>query len=144
MSSDQNQKLARRFFDEMCNGRKLEIATELFTSGHAYHDPSAPTGPGPDGMKQVIGSYQTAFADAKWTVNELFSADGDRVIVLWTGSGTQSGELMGIAPTKKSVRVDGIWILKCANGKIVESWNHWDSLGMLQQLGVVPTLAAKS
>jgi hypothetical protein len=95
MSSDQNQKLARRFFDEMCNGRKLNTATELFTPGHVYHDPSAPTGPGPDGMKQVIGAYQTAYSDAEWTVNDMFAADGERVIVLWTGSGTQSGEANG-------------------------------------------------
>jgi steroid delta-isomerase-like uncharacterized protein len=143
MSSDQNLKLARRFFDDMCNGRKLDLAGELFAAGHVYHDPSAPVGPGPQGMRDLLTTYQTAYADAKWTVNDLFAADGERVIALWTGSGTQTGELMGIPATKKSVRVDGLWAFKFANGRIIESWNHWDALGMLQQLGVVPVMAAQ-
>jgi len=52
--------------------------------------------------------------------------------------------LLGIAPTNRKVHVDGIWMLRVAGDKIVESWNCWDTLGMLQQLGVVPQLGAKA
>jgi steroid delta-isomerase-like uncharacterized protein len=144
MSNETNKALVTRFFEEFCNGRKLDIADQLFASNHAYHDPQTPTGPGPQGMKQVISTYQTAFGDAHWTVEEMITAREDLVITRWIGSGTQSGELMGIAPTKKKVKVDGVWIHRIAGGKIVESWNAWDTLGMLQQLGIVPTMAAKS
>ncbi len=137
---DQNKMIVRRFFEEMCNERKLNIAEELFSANHVYHDPQTPAGPGPDGMKQVISTYQTSFPDAHWQVHETIIA-GDDVITRWSGKGTQKTQLMGIPATGKSVTVDGIWIHRIANNKIVESWNAWDTLGMLQQLGVVPEMA---
>lgn len=139
MTTDQNKTLVRRFFDEMCNQRKLNVADELFAANHVYHDPQTPTGPGPDGMKQVIATYQTSFPDAHWDVVETITAGND-IVTRWTGSGTQKVQLMGIPPTGKSVKVEGIWIHRIANNRIVESWNVWDTLGMLQQLGVVPSM----
>jgi predicted ester cyclase len=56
----------------------------------------------------------------------------------WTARGTHRGELMGIAPTGKQVTVTGINIERIANGKLVEGWSNYDTLGMLQQLGVIP------
>jgi len=141
MANEQNKALAQRFFAEVCNGRKLDVTEELFAANHTYHDPASPgIGPGPAGQKQLIGNYQIGFGDAKWTVHEVLDAGADRVVTRWTGSGTHTGELMGIAPTGKSVSVDGIWIHRIADGKIVETWNVWDTLGMLQQLGVAPKL----
>jgi predicted SnoaL-like aldol condensation-catalyzing enzyme len=136
--SESNKALVTRFFEEVCNGRKLDVADQIFSSSHAYHDPQIPTGPGPLGMKQVISTYQKAYADARWTVEETFLAGENLVVTRWIGSGTQTGELNGIAPTQKKVKVSGIWIHEISGGKIVESWNNWDTLGMLQQLGVVP------
>ncbi len=141
MANTQNKALAQRFFTEVCNGRKLDVAEELFSANHTYHDPGSPgIGAGPAGQKQLIGNYQTGFGDAKWTVHEMLDAGADTVITRWTGSGTHTGELMGIAPTGKSVNVDGIWMHRIADGKIVETWNVWDTLGMLQQLGIAPKL----
>jgi steroid delta-isomerase-like uncharacterized protein len=139
MSTNQNQILVRRFFDEMCNQRKLNIADELFSADHIYNDPEAPTGPGPEGVKQVISTYQNAIPDAHWHVIETFTAD-NVVITRWKGSGTHKNELMGIPPTGKFVEVQGVWIHRIKDNKIVESDNVWDTLGMLQQLGVVPAM----
>jgi steroid delta-isomerase-like uncharacterized protein len=140
MSNEQNRALVQRFFAEVCNGRMLEVAEELFATDHRYHDPSSPDiGPGPAGMKQLIGAYHTGFGDAAWTVQETMDAGQDTVVTRWTGSGTHSGVLLGIVPTGKAVNVPGIWIHRIAGGKIVESQNCWDTLGMLQQLGVVAT-----
>ena len=140
MTNSQNQNLVRRFFDEMCNQRKLAIADELFSKDHVYNDPQAPTGPGPEGVKQVIAGYQAGFPDAHWHVIETISAD-NVIITRWKGTGTHKNELMGIPPTGRSVNVQGTWIHRIANNKIVESYNVWDTLGMLQQLGVVPAMA---
>ena len=138
--STENKALVNRFFEEVCNGRKLGVADEIFAAKHTYHDPSSPwVGLGPEGMKQLTAAYQNAFGDAHWSTDETLTA-GDTVITRWTGSGTHSGDLQGIAPTGKKVNVKGIWIQRIAGGKIVESWNAWDTLGMLQQLGVVPAL----
>jgi predicted ester cyclase len=59
----------------------------------------------------------------------------------WTGRGTHDGELMGIAPTMKEATVSGITMSRLQNGKVVEEWTNWDTLGMLQQLGAVPEMA---
>jgi len=139
MATNQNETLVRRFFDEMCNQRKLAIADELFAPNHAYHDPQTPAGPGPDGMKQVISIYQTAFPDAHWDVVETIKAV-DVIVTRFTGAGTHKKELNGIPATGKSVKIEGIWIHRFKNGRIAESWNVWDTLGMLQQLGVVPVI----
>jgi steroid delta-isomerase-like uncharacterized protein len=137
--SAENETIVRRFFDEVCNDRQLDVADELFVPDHVYHDPQIPgTQPGPEGMKQTIGTYQLAFPDAHWEVVEMLSA-GDRVVTRWIGSGTHGGELMGIAPTGREVSVPGHWIHHVEDGRIVESWNVWDTLGILQQLGVVPS-----
>lgn len=143
MSTDQNKTLVGRFFDEVCNQRMLSVADELFATNHVYHDPQIPdAGPGPGGMKQVVSTYQTAFPDAHWGVEETITAENDFVVTRFTGSGTQKLELQGIPPTGKFVRVQGIWIHRIESNKIVESWNVWDVLGMLQQLGVAPLTGA--
>jgi steroid delta-isomerase-like uncharacterized protein len=142
MSAEENKALAKRFFDDVCNARKLHVADELFSAGHTYTDPAIPgIPPGPEGQKVLIGTYQTAFPDAHWEVEEMLAA-GDKVVTRWIGSGTHKAVLQGnppIPPTGKKVRVTGVWIHRISGGKIVETWNHWDMLGMLQQLGVIPS-----
>jgi hypothetical protein len=74
-----NQTLVRRFFDETCNQGKLEVADEIFSPDHKYHDPSNPfIVPGPEGMKLLISTYQRAFTGAHWEIEEMIDA-GDRV-----------------------------------------------------------------
>ena len=138
--SELNKQLVRRFFDEVCNASDLAAANAIFAPGHVYHDPSSPgIADGPQGMKDLIGAYQSGFPDAHWTVDDTMT-DGDTVITRWTGSGTHRGDLMGIAPTGKHVSITGVWIHRVEDGRIAESWNVWDTLGMLQQLGVVAEL----
>lgn len=140
MSVEQNKTLCQRFFTEVCNERKPEVAQEIFSADHRYHDPFIPNvAPGPGGMNQVIATYQTAFHDAQWMVDEMFTAEGDRVITRWVGQGTHTAELAGLAPTGKHVSVSGIWIHQIAEGKIVASWNVWDAAGLLRQLDVIPS-----
>ena len=130
------EAVVRRFYEEMNNDRKNEIAEELFSSDHEMHDPQVPGGPGPAGMAAAISVYQNG-VDGHWTVEEMFSA-GDRVVVRWTGTGTHVGEMNGIPPTGNKIRVDAISIHRLADGKIAETWQVWDTLGFLQQLGAVP------
>ncbi len=136
-----NKALATRFFAEVCNGRSMPAADELFAANHVYHDPSSPwVGSGPEGMKQLTSAYHRAFPDAHWAIDEMWECE-DTVITRWTGHGTHRGDLTGLAPTGKSVTVAGIWIHRIADARIVESWNIWDTLGMMQQLGAFPARA---
>ena len=135
-----DESVVRRYYEEMCNGRQNELAPDLFAPDHTMHDPQVPAGPGPQGMVDAISVYQTG-VDGHWAIQELFSA-GDRVVARWVGSGTHVGEVNGIPPTGRSVRVEAISIHRLRDGKIAETWEVWDTLGFLQQLGVVPAPGA--
>ena len=132
-----DEAVVRRFYEQMCNERKNEIATEVFTAGHRMHDPQVPAGDGPQAMAEVISAYQQG-VDGHWGIEEIFSV-GDRVVARWTGTGTHVGEMNGIPATGNKVRVDAVSIHRVEGGKISETWQVWDTLGFLQQLGVVPT-----
>jgi steroid delta-isomerase-like uncharacterized protein len=140
--SDQNKTLARRAIEEVWNKGKLEVINELTASNATYHDPSVPGGKftGPEGVRQFVQIYRTAFPDVHITIDDQV-AEGDKVATRWTATGTHRGELMGIAPTNKHATVTGTAIERYQGGKVVEAWNNYDMLGMLQQLGVVPSLA---
>lgn len=81
----------------------------------------------------------TAFPDVQMTIEDMI-AEGDKVAVRYTFRGTQQGETQGIPPTGKYVNVPGIFICRCRDGKIVEEWDIWDDLGLLQQLGAISPL----
>jgi steroid delta-isomerase-like uncharacterized protein len=107
-----------------------------------FNDPTLPGGKitGVDAYKQRAQMFITAFPDLRLTVNDTFD-EGDKQVLRWTATGTHKGELMGIPPTGKSVTITGMTIGHFQNGKLVESWENGDTLGLLQQLGVVPEMA---
>jgi steroid delta-isomerase-like uncharacterized protein len=138
MATEDSKALARRVFDDLLNDRHWERAAELFAPEHEFHDPSTPgAGRGPQGMQSVFSVYQSAFPDAHWLAEDQVG-EGDKVVTRWSATGTQRADLPGIPATGQAVRVLGIWIHRFDDGKIVETWNYWDTLGMLQQLGVIP------
>jgi steroid delta-isomerase-like uncharacterized protein len=145
--SEENKMIARRFREEIWNPGNLAIADEICAGDFVWRnlDPLTPDfGPGPAALKQVVTMYRTAFPDVRCTIEDLV-AEGDQVVIRWTGRGTNDGNLGNIAPTGKAVTVTGIDILRITGGEIQECWTNWDTLGMLQQLGVSPELAkAKS
>lgn len=85
--------------------------------------------------------YRNAFPDTELEINDLI-LEGNKVAARITASGTHKGALMGIAPTGKRVSITGTSITHVRDGKQVESWASYDQLGMLQQLGVMPSLQA--
>jgi steroid delta-isomerase-like uncharacterized protein len=129
------EEVVRRFYEQMCNGRQNNLAAELFTDDHKMHDPQVPAGDGPDGIAATISVYQQG-VEGHWQIEDVFSA-GDKVAVRWTGSGKHIGEVNGIPPTGNPVNVDAVSVHRIADGKIAETWQVWDTLGFLQQLGVV-------
>jgi steroid delta-isomerase-like uncharacterized protein len=140
--SEQNKALARRSVEEIWNQGKLEVINELVAEGATFHDPNVPGAKfaGPQGFKQFVEIYRGAFPDVLFTIHDQI-AEGDKVATRWTATGTNKGALMGIAATNKRSTVAGTDIGRYADGKLVEEWLSYDMLGMLQQLGVVPTLA---
>jgi steroid delta-isomerase-like uncharacterized protein len=140
VSADTNKEIVRRLGVEPWEGN-LGVIDELVAPNYVGHDPAMPDQQGPEGIKEFITGYLAAFPDGRITIDDQF-ASGDLVATRWMGRGTQTGELMGIPPTGKQVTITGITISRVEKGKVVEEWTNWDMLGMLQQLGVVPQMAA--
>ena len=136
--SEQNKAVAMRFF-ETWNARDLDAFDEFIAPDAVEHDPQNPFREmrGPEGAKRNASMYHAAFSDGRFEVHEQI-AEADLVVTRWTAMGTNDGELMGMSPTGKSVKIEGIGIDRIADGKVVESWGCWDTLGMMQQLGAVP------
>jgi predicted ester cyclase len=139
MSTEENKALVRRFNEEAWNRRNPSVVDELFAPNYVAHMPGTPP-LDREGHKHFIAGMQSAFADIQ-SVTEDLIADGDKVAWRWTFRGTQRGEFQGILPTGKHVTLTGISILRCKGGKVVESWHEIDTLGMMQQLGVIPAPA---
>jgi predicted ester cyclase len=140
MSSEQNKAIVRRLLEEPWKG-DLRVVDELVDREYVGYDPSIPEPlRGPDGFKENISTYRAAYSDARITVDDQI-AEGDKVATRWTGRGLHDGDLMGVAPTGKQVKVSGLTLSRLENGKVIEEYTNWDTFGMMQQLGVVPELA---
>jgi steroid delta-isomerase-like uncharacterized protein len=136
--AEENKAIARRWMEELWSQGNAGVADEIIAPTYAVHDPGTPgRAGGVEGEKHTVAMYRTVFPDLRFTMEEVIG-EGDRVVVRWTARGTHRGELRGAAPTGKPVVITGISILGVANGKIAEHRLNWDTLGMLQQLGVIP------
>lgn len=140
--SAENKALVRRGIEEVWNERNMSAINEIFADNYTAHDPNTPDmGRGPESVRKTVDHYLAAFPDTRFTIDEII-AEGDRVVTRWTVRATHRGELQGLAPTNKPVTVTGITISRCENGRIVEGFLQWDSLGMMQQLGALSKLAS--
>ena len=138
MSTEQNKALSRRFMEEVFNQGNLNLVDELVAPDFVEHE-ELPPGfpPGREAVKAFSTTFRGAFPDLKVTIDDLI-AEGDKVVIRGTWSGTHQGELMGIAPTGKSVSFGVIDTVRIAGGKLVEHWGQMDTMRMMQQLGVIP------
>lgn len=137
MSTEENKAVERRFYEEVWGKMNLTIIDELVAPDVVDHNPSVPgQGPGREGFRQTIELIFSAFPDVQITIEDLI-AEGDKVVVRWLARGTHQGEFMGIPPTNKRAAAMGIDILLYKGGQRVETWRQWDTLGFMQQVGVL-------
>ena len=129
--------IVSRIADEIWNRGRLEVVDEVMSADGKYHGPHMPNSLGNrETWKNAIGMYRSAFPDAHVSFEELIES-GDTIIGRWTATGTHTGDLPGVAPTGRPIRIGGITIYRFSAGKIVEAWEQLDMLGMWRQLGVV-------
>ncbi len=138
--SEENRAIVRREMEEIFGQGNLDAADEVYATDYVGHEPTTPEGiRGLEEAKQFASMYRSAFPDLRLTLEDQI-AEGDKVVTRWTARGTHQGELLGIAPTGQQVRITGITISRIADGKIAEDWTNFDALGMMQQIGVIPSL----
>lgn len=131
--TQENKALIQRLYDEYFDKWNLAVANELIAPNFICHAIPANLPPGPQGFNQFYAWLRAAFADIRFTVNDLFG-ENDKVAIRWTWHCTHTGEYNGIAPTGKKISVQGIAIYRIDNNQAVERWVQLDIAGMLQEI----------
>ena len=140
MSTEDNKAIVRRFIEEGWNQGNVALFDELTAPNWIYHDPSFPNVRTLEDYKRWTTETRSAFPDMYSTIEDMI-AEGDQVVVRASLRGTNTGDIvtpMHIPATGKQVTVSGMTIVRFAGGKGVEVWNLTDTLGIFQQLGLIP------
>lgn len=136
MSIEKNKLLVLRHFDEIFNKGNLDFADEAYTPRCVVHDPVLPNVPrGPEGMKEYARTYRGPVPDLHFEPLDTVG-EGDYVSARWTVTGTHQGTLLALPGTGRFAAISGLSMYRFENGRIAESWVHWDVLGMLKSLGL--------
>jgi steroid delta-isomerase-like uncharacterized protein len=135
-----NKAIVRRLYEEVWNKRRLEAVDQLISPSHALNDPIVSGSQiGPELYKRRVVEFTASFPDLRFTIEDMIAEKGN-VVVSWIISGTHKDEFMDIPATGRKVSVEGITIHHITNGKILDSYARWDALGLMRQLGDVPSL----
>ncbi len=137
MSTESNKAVVKRYWNELWNDKHGEILDEIAVDPVTFHFPDGQAHQPPT-LHKWFETALVAFPDVHFTV-DIMMAEDDLVAARWSYVATNTGEFLGRPGTGKRVIDKGIDIFRIQNGKIVEMWVAQDSLGLLQQLGVLPT-----
>ncbi|HEX9341629.1 MAG TPA: ester cyclase [Thermoplasmata archaeon] len=137
MGIEENKASVRMFYDEVWNRGNLSVVDKMTAENFVDHNPPPGATPGREGSKQTFQMIRAAFPDGLTTIDDII-AEGDKVVVRATMTGTHQGDFMGIPATGKPVKITGIDVMRFEQGQAVERWGEWDTAGLMQQLGVAP------
>jgi steroid delta-isomerase-like uncharacterized protein len=134
-ATEKNKALARRVFAEILNKGKYEVFEEIYARGFVKHVEKRDYT-----LAQEIEAAKAMRAqssDLVMTIDQMIAED-DKVAILYTGRGTNTGPYRGMPPTGKKVVVSGATIYRFSNGKIAEEWTVYNEMEILRQLGYAP------
>ncbi len=139
MSVERNKDTFRRYVEEVWKEEKLDIVDEVFAAKYLSHQSDGSVlERGPEDVKKFVEEYRSAFSDIEDIVEDMIGED-DKVVTRWTLRATHTGDFRGIPATGNRVHITGIGIFRFSDdGKVVESWDSLDQLGMMRQLGAIP------
>jgi len=135
LSAATNKAIVRRYFDQVLNEQRHDLAEEFLTDNVELHGSGLT--PGLEVVKQWLAMFATAFPDGYTTIADMV-AEEEKVVARTAFNGTHKAEMQGIPATGKVVNISSITVFRLDNGKIAEGWLVSDNLGMMQQLGVIP------
>ncbi|HEY6328228.1 MAG TPA: ester cyclase [Blastocatellia bacterium] len=130
-----NKAVARGFFEQVLDQGHLDKYADSHAPDFIVH-----TGTRDASLKEDIAAAREerkAMPDLRVKINEII-AERDLVLVYWTASGTNTHEAMGLPGTGKSISAPGMTLFRFKAGKIVEEWSVWDTLPIMQQVGLLP------
>lgn len=130
------KEIARAYVQTVWNDGRLDRLDEFIDPGFIDHESTFPFSVrGADGLRRVLVFFRSAFPDVQWTVEDALS-EGCKVAFRFTARGTHRGSLLGFPGTGRRITVTGNSIFRIEGCRIVEAWTQWDTLGLLQQIGV--------
>jgi predicted ester cyclase len=138
----ENRRIGRRVLLEIWSAGKLEVVDELYAPDYVDHvarGPEPGVVRGPDGLKQAVTMFRSAFPDLSYTIEQEM-AEGDCVMTRFSATGTHRGPFLSMEPSGRSVTYTGVDINRIVDGRVVESWVYYDALGLLEQVGLVPRI----
>jgi predicted ester cyclase len=130
--TEQERDLGQRFFEEVWNRRRREAIAEFISPEAVLHEAGSDA-VGPDGFYPFFDRLSAALSEIRMKVEETM-ADGDKVCVRWSCAAKHTGEGLGVSPTGVAIHVTGITIMRVAGGKLIEAWQNWDMLGLMEQI----------
>ncbi len=136
-NTDANKALVRRVIDEVFLGGNDDAVDELLADDFQAHT-WGPMEPGRDGIRAAIKRVAAGLSGATMVVEDLI-AEGDRVAVRLMASATQTGPFMGMPPSGKRYEIGEIHIFRIRGGQVAEHWHEADLLGIMRQLGAMPS-----
>jgi steroid delta-isomerase-like uncharacterized protein len=137
--SAENIALVHRWFEEVWNKGRADAIDEMFAAdgiAHGLGDPGVEAR-GPAVFKPFAEKLRGAFPDINFTVEDTI-ASGDKVAARWSAQMTHKGDHLGLPATGRRASITGMSIVRIKDGKIVEAWNNWDLMGLMQQLSAAP------
>lgn len=132
----QPTEIARKMCEDVYGKGNVELIKQLVADDAISHDPFMGR-TDRAGVEMAVQGYRRAFPDMKMEVLDVIGS-GDKAVIRWRSTGTHKGELFGIQPSNKKVTLEGMSEIHVANGKIKEAWDHFDTLGLMRQIGAVP------
>ncbi|HZC00985.1 MAG TPA: ester cyclase [Gammaproteobacteria bacterium] len=136
MSAEENKDLARRSWESLSE-RNPDLIEEFYPPDLVWHAPDQDIR-GYEEARQYVSTFFDAFPDINITLEDVI-AEGDQAVTRYTIRGTHRGETEEFGPpTGRQMEVEGITIHRIEGGKIVEEWERYDNLSVMQQLGLVP------
>jgi steroid delta-isomerase-like uncharacterized protein len=138
MSTD-SKTLARRYFEELLTSPgRLTVADEILAPDVVFHNPISATGiHGIEEYKQFALRWYKGFPDRIFTINDSV-AEGDKIAVRFTITGTHQGEFMGAAPTGNKITVNGMNLFRIEDGKIADVQAFFNPTELTGPLGISP------
>lgn len=136
--SEDNKALMKRFVAEYQTNHDDAVLYELVAEDFVDHSALPGLPPGRDGVKALFDAFHRAFDGFSARVHDQV-AERDLVVTRKSFHGRHVGQFMGIAPTGAEVRIDVIDIVRVSGGRIAEHWNVVDQLGLMRQLGALPS-----
>jgi steroid delta-isomerase-like uncharacterized protein len=125
------------------NEGNLDLVDELYTPDFVWHVVDiADDVVGAEAFKELVTTFRTAFPDFHVTFDEVLPA-GDKTVIRWTMTGTNTGPFQGTPPTGQPVRLVGVAISRTVDGKTAEVWQHYNPLSMYMQMGFTLTPPAE-